>query len=134
MFARSLLAEFAARIPQIVDRRHLLEGLTDSHVGERSLMDVFGTGTGFPLCDELVADWLSLWIRVAVIFNSPFNLMSALNPPLLGDAFVTKAISHPNFIGLEGCDGVGKATLHLRIARELCQTGSELIEIGQYSW
>ena len=80
VFAGSLLAEFAARIPQIVDRQHLLEGLMDSHVGERSLMDVFGTETDFPLYDELVAYWLPLWNRAVVIFNSPFDQMSA--PPV----------------------------------------------------
>ncbi len=82
VFAASLLAEFAARVPHIVDRQLLLEGLLNIYVGERSLRDVFGTGTGFPLCDELIAYWLPLWNRAAVIFNSPFDLMSDLEPPV----------------------------------------------------
>jgi hypothetical protein len=80
VFAASLLAEFAARVPHDVDRQLLLEVLLDTHVGERSLRDVFGTGTGFPLCDELVAYWLPSWNRASVIFNSPFDLMSELDP------------------------------------------------------
>ncbi|MDO5656749.1 MAG: AAA family ATPase [Paracoccus sp. (in: a-proteobacteria)] len=45
-----------------------------------------------------------------------------------------KARSHPNFIGLEGCDGAGKTTLRQRIARELRRTAPDMIEIGQHSW
>ncbi|MDO5656750.1 MAG: hypothetical protein Q4G36_00235 [Paracoccus sp. (in: a-proteobacteria)] len=81
VFAASLLAEFAARVPHIIDRDQVLEGIRDTYVGEHSLMDVFGAGTSFPLCDELVAYWLPLWNRAAVIFNSPFDLMSDLGPP-----------------------------------------------------
>lgn len=78
VFVASVLIEFLVRSPAPALAENARADLADALGGGAALEDLIGEGDWFPLSRELVAYWLPLWNRSAVIFSSPFDLMSEL--------------------------------------------------------
>ena len=81
IFAESVVVEFLTRMGKFRQADQCVSALRDKHFGTRDILDVLDYDQEFPLTRELVAYWLPLWNRAAVIFDSPFDFATELHLP-----------------------------------------------------
>lgn len=80
IFSASVLAEFLVRLGRHTAAALASDDLRQRHFSIYSMETVLNRFPAFALTSELVAYWLPLWNRAAVIFDSPFDTMSELLP------------------------------------------------------
>jgi len=78
IFATSVYIEWLLRCGECEYAANVKRELKAVYFGDASIEAVLDLGTGCPLTRELVAYWLPLWNRAAIIFDSPFDTMSSL--------------------------------------------------------
>lgn len=80
IFSGSVVVEFLVRCGRHSAAALAADDLRQRHFGTHSIEAVLNRSRVFALSSELVAYWLPLWNRAAVIFDSPFDTMSELLP------------------------------------------------------
>lgn len=86
LFADSVCIEFHRRRSH-ANLRILEDQLRQRHFGNHRIEAMLDSVPGLELTRELVAYWIPLWNRAAVIFDSPFDTMNTLQPSQGADSW-----------------------------------------------